>query len=88
MIGASLDAEERETIEEESPRTLRKIDRGEPLSIQDVKAMSKAGIDDNLIISQIEATRSVFLLSSEEIIDLKESGVSQRVIDYMIRTGE
>ena len=87
LIGAALDDTDRRSMEQHSPRTLKKIDRGEKLSIDDVKKMSKAGLSDNVIISQIQTTNSVFYLSTADIIDLKNSGVSQRVIDYMIQTG-
>ncbi len=87
IIGAALDASDREALDQESPGTTRKIDRGEPLSTTDIKKMSKAGLSDDVIISQIDATKSVFYLSSADIIDLKKAGVSQKVINYMIQTG-
>lgn len=86
-VGAALDDSDRRALDQESPRTTRKIDRGEPLSTTDVKKMTKAGLSDDVIISQIDATRTVFHLSSADIIDLKKAGVSQRVINYMIQTG-
>lgn len=58
----------------------------QPLSIADIKALSKAEVSDEVIISQIRNSKTVFRLSAAEIIDLKESGVSQRVIDAMINT--
>ena len=87
LIGAALDESDRKSLDQESPRTTRKIDRGEQLSTDDIKKMTKAGLSDNVIISQIDATRSVFHLSSADIIDLKKSGVSQKVINHMIQTG-
>jgi outer membrane lipoprotein SlyB len=87
LIGAALDDTDRRSMEQQSPRTLKKIDRGEQLSVDDIKKMSNAGLSDNVIISQIQATNSTFYLSTADIIDLKNSGVSQRVIDYMIQTG-
>lgn len=87
IVGAALDASDRKALDQESPRTTRKIDRGEPLSTTDIKKMTKAGLSDEVIISQIDATHSVFHLSSADIIDLKKSGVSQRVINHMIQTG-
>ncbi len=88
IIGAALDASDREALDRESPRTTRKIDRGEPLSTTDIKKMTKAGLSDDVIISQIDATQSVYHLSSADIIDLKKAGVSQRVINHMIQTGK
>jgi outer membrane lipoprotein SlyB len=87
VIGSALDEQDRKIMERDSPKTLRKVDNGEPLSIEDVKAMSRAHISNEVIISQIQATRSVFHLTSQEIIDLKDAHVSQEVIDYMIQTG-
>ena len=86
LIGASLDAEDRKNLDNQSPRTLKKIDKGEQLSVDDVKQMSKAGIKDDVIISQIHSTGSTFRLSTADIIDLKNSGVSQNVIDAMIKS--
>jgi hypothetical protein len=56
------------------------------LGVADVKALAKAEVSDEVIISQIKNTRSVFRLTTAEIIELKDSGVSQRVIDFMINT--
>lgn len=52
----------------------------------DIKALAKAGLSDEVIISQIRNSRAVYRLTTAEIIDLTESGVSQRVIDFMINT--
>lgn len=87
IIGVSLDESDRSSLEKQSPRTLKKIDNGEQLSTDDIKKMTRAGISDDVIISQIAATQSVFYLSSADIVDLKKSGVSQRVINNMVQTG-
>jgi len=83
----SLDASDRSSLEKQSPRTLKKIDNGEQLSTDDIKKMSRAGISDDTIISQIHETKSIFYLSSADIVDLKKAGISQRVINTMIQTG-
>jgi outer membrane lipoprotein SlyB len=87
IVGHALDESDRQALEAQNPRTLRKIDHEEDLEVQDIKDMSKAGIKDDVIISQIRATQSQFYLTTADIIDLKNSGVSQRVIDAMIRSG-
>lgn len=58
-----------------------------PMTKSDIIELSKAGVSDDVIISQIRATQSTFILSNEEIIELKQAGVSEKVIDYMVRTG-
>lgn len=83
-----MDDHDRQKLNRSSPQTMGRIDRGEPLTVQDVKNMSQNGIKDEVIINQIKATNSVFYLTSDQIIDLKKSGVSQHVINYMIQTGQ
>lgn len=87
LVGAALDAQDRKTLETKSPETLQKIDNKEQLSSYDIKTMSENGLSDDVIIGQIEATNSVFHLSSNEIVALKNAGVSQKVIEFMIKTG-
>jgi hypothetical protein len=65
---------------------LQRFDQGQPLGLADIKALSKAGVSDEVIISQIRNARVVYRLSTAEIIDLKDAGVSQRVMDFMINT--
>jgi len=60
--------------------------QGQPASVADVKALAKAGISDDIILSQIRHSRAVYHLTTEEIIDLKKSGVTEKVIDFMINT--
>ena len=87
VVGASLDSDDREVMQQNSPDTVERIDHGQQLTLDDIKEMSKNGLSDNVIIGQIQTTKSVYYLSTNEIIDLKNAGVSQRVIDYMIQTG-
>lgn len=86
LIGAALDASDRETLQHESPRTMNKIDRGEQLSMRDIERMSQAGISDNKIIGAIHSTGSIYHLSTSDVQELKDNGVSQRVIDFMLQT--
>ena len=53
----------------------------------DVRALAKAGLSDEVILSHIRNSRAVYHLTTAEIIELKESGVSEKVIDFMINTG-
>ena len=86
MIGNALDEQDRMNMEKHAPHTLNKIDQGEALTIYDVKQMTNAGIKEEVIISQIQATGARFQLSSTDIIDLKNAGVSEKVINAMIQT--
>jgi outer membrane lipoprotein SlyB len=86
LIGNSADEAQRERIREESPQTLTRIEQGQPLTLADIKALSKAGVSEEVILSQIRNSRTVYRLSANEIIELHDAGVSNRVIDFMINT--
>ena len=58
----------------------------DPVSVADIKALAKAGVSDAVILSQIRNSQTVFHLSTEELIELKTTGVSQPVIDFMLNT--
>ena len=61
---------------------------GEPhaqnLSLADIKDLAKAEVADDIIINEINNTRSIFSLTAQAIIDLKNAGVSEKVIAYMM----
>ncbi len=86
VIGAALDDSDRENVQERSPKTMKKIDKGEQLSTKDIETMSQAGVSDDKIISIIQSTGSVFHLSTSDVQKLEDAGVSKRVIDYMLQT--
>jgi len=56
------------------------------ISAEDVIRMTKAGIGNDVIIRQIEVTRSRFVLTPTDLIRLKESGVSDKVLEVMVET--
>jgi Glycine zipper len=86
LIGHDIDQAQEEELRAEAPQTLQRVEQSQPLTVADVKALAKAGISDDLIISQIRNSRTVYHLGTADIIDLKNSGVSEKVIDFMINT--
>ena len=86
LIGHSLDQQEQARLQAQAPETYRRIDQGQPLGIADVEALARAGIGDDVIISQIRASRTVYHLSAADIISLHDAGVSEKVINCMIDT--
>jgi hypothetical protein len=55
-----------------------------PIGITDVVQMAQAHVSDDVIISQIRTTGSVFRLSAQDTIWLKEQGVSDGVVSEML----
>jgi outer membrane lipoprotein SlyB len=86
IIGNSIDQAQRERLVQQSPQTMQRVDQGQPLGLADIKALARAGVSDEVIISQIRNARTVYRLTTAEIIELKDAGVSERVIDFMINT--
>ncbi|MDZ4805919.1 MAG: hypothetical protein SGI90_13750 [Candidatus Eisenbacteria bacterium] len=58
------------------------------MTIAEVIKLSKSGIGDEVVLSQIDASDQVFTLTVDDILELKKSGVSDRIITYMINTGK
>jgi hypothetical protein len=86
LIGHSMDQAQESRLREDSPQTYVRVEQSQPLSTADVKALAKAAVSDDVIISQIQLSHTIFHLSSADIIDLHNSGVSDRVVDFMINT--
>ena len=86
IIGNAMDQQQREILARQSPATLQRVDQGQPLGLADIKALAKAGVSDEVIISQIRSSYTVYHLSTAEILDLKDAGVNEKVIDFMINT--
>ena len=55
---------------------------------QDVIALAKAKVGDDVILNQIKTTGARFQLSARDIVDLSNGGVSTKVIDAIIKTEE
>jgi outer membrane lipoprotein SlyB len=86
LMGNSMDQQQQARLRAQAPQTYVRVDQGQPLSAADVKALAKAGVSDDVIITQIQSSHTIFHLSSADIIDLHGSGVSDRVVDFMINT--
>jgi outer membrane lipoprotein SlyB len=86
IMGHSMDLDQQQRLRAQAPQTYVRVEQGQSLSTADVKALAKAGVSDDVIISQIRNSHTVFHLSTSDIIDLHGSGVNERVIDFMINT--
>jgi outer membrane lipoprotein SlyB len=86
LIGNSADREQEARLKAQAPQTYVKVDQGAPLAVADVKALAKAGVSEDVIINQISNSRTIYHLSAPDIIDLRDAGVSDKVVNYMIDT--
>jgi uncharacterized protein YcfJ len=88
LIGVALDMQDRKVMERSSPRTVDRMDRTEPLTINDVIKLSQGGVSDDTILKYMDESHSIYNLSQAQIRRLQEGGVSQRVIQFMIHSGQ
>src|SRR5216684_1545139 len=58
LIGHSMDMDEQARLRAQAPATYVRVEQGQPLSVADVKAMGQARVGDDVIISQIRASRT------------------------------
>jgi outer membrane lipoprotein SlyB len=85
-IGNSMDQDQQNRLRTQAPQSYVRVVQGQSLSTADVKALAKAGVSDDVIISQIQGSHTAFQLSAADIIDLHNSGVSDRVVNFMQNT--
>ncbi len=85
-VGNSMDQQQQAQLRAQAPQSYVRVVQGQPLSTADVKALAKAGVSDDVIIAQIQGSHTAFNLSAADIIDLHNSGVSDRVVTFMQST--
>ncbi len=66
--------------------TRQRIVQDEPLTLEDIKALARVGVPDDLVIDYLGAIMAVYRLGSAQIVDLHTAGVSERLIDYLLHT--
>ena len=86
LVGHGMDQQAEAQRTAQPPPATVVVPQGQPLGIADIKAMAKAGVGDDIIINQISNSHSVYNLDANAIIDLKNAGVSEKVITYMMNT--
>ena len=86
LIGHSMDQQAEYRARYAPPPAYYPPPPGPPPSIGDIKAMTRSGLSDDVIIGQIINTRAVYNLDANALIDLHNAGVSQKVIAYMVNT--
>lgn len=87
LIGAALDEQDRKVMERMSPRTVDRMDRGEPLTLNDVIKLCQGGVHDETVLSYLRVQGASYALSQAQMRRLQEAGVSVRIIQDMIASG-
>jgi hypothetical protein len=61
--------------------------RADALTVRDVVELTRAGLGEEVLLALIDVDRSIYPIDAATIKELKASGVSERVIAAMIRSG-
>jgi len=83
---AALNADQMNRLCQAAPDTCHRVQLNQPLMLEDIKAMTRAGIASDAIIAQVRMSRTVFHLSAAQILDLKKADVTDQVLDFLLNT--
>ena len=56
------------------------------VTVDDIVALSNAGVTDSILIAVIDADQTVFDLTPQQVLELKQAGVSDTVVVKMVGT--
>jgi hypothetical protein len=72
------------TTQTSYPSSITLAPQAKPMTVAEVIKLSKAGLSDDTIIEQIRKKNQHFDLSTDQLIQLKDAHVSERLIQVMI----
>ena len=80
LIGHSMDQQAEARWRSAPPPAYYPPPPGPPPSINDIKAMTRSGLSEDVIVGQINNTHAVYDLDANALIDLHNAGVSEKVM--------
>lgn len=61
--------------------------RAEAITAQDIIGLARAGLGEEVLLALIEVDGSIFSIDPATLTELKKAGISDRVIEAMVRSG-
>jgi hypothetical protein len=61
--------------------------RADAVTVKDIIDLTRAGLGEEVLLALIEVDGGVFSIDAATLTELKRSGVSERVIEAMVRSG-
>jgi hypothetical protein len=85
---AAIDRSERNTLLQHnvSPFIYDRMVQGEVLTLSDIIELSKRQVPGRLVINYLYSTRAVYSLDKPGLARLREGGVDQSIINYLLDT--
>jgi hypothetical protein len=69
-----------------SPAIYDKMMHGDNLSVFDIKTLSRAHVNEGIILRYLRDQQTIYYLNSDDVTGLRKAGVSQSIVDYMLQT--
>jgi hypothetical protein len=63
-----------------------KMVHGDALSLYDIESLSRARVSDGAILRYMRDRATIYTLNSADVQELRNAGVSQSIVDYMLET--
>ncbi len=71
-----------------SPAIYDKMVHGDPLSVSDIIELTRARVNDGIILRYIRDRETIYVLNGIDVDRMQRAGVSPSIIDYMLHTGQ
>jgi len=65
-------------------KAVNRVAVGSPLSVSDIAEMGRRGVPDRVILDTLRSRNDSYRLTTAQVGQLKEAGVTDRVIDYLL----
>ena len=65
---------------------VRKMERGDRLALTDMETLARQQVPDDTVLAYLRQTGAAYELTTAQIDQMREAGVSVRVIDYLLST--
>ena len=85
---ATLTRQDRATLQQHgvAPSVYNRMMLGEELSLADIIELSQHGVPPKLIVNYLDSTGVVYRLQRRDVVRLRNAGVSESVISYLLST--
>ena len=67
---------------------LDKLERGARLSLTDLEELGSRGVPEDVIIAHLQRSNDAYRLTTAEVLRLREAGITDRIIDYLLTSPE
>jgi hypothetical protein len=69
-----------------NPAVYDKMVHGDSLSLGDIEDLSRAHVNDGVVLRYLRDQGTIYSLNSADVTNLRRAGVSQSIVDYMLQT--